>query len=233
MSVAAVLKNRNVERLAVFCREALVERMKDVAPGWFRREEGRWGLAFMAVFTFVLGGCFQPRSCSFSFFVASVWWRRVSGTLKTMVRLVTNVVHYGVFRAPAPRYKIESWCGYVVACFGVSQPAVTLSGTIWRHGTLRRVLGFVVRHTAVVPHLLRLARNLMLLVRRFRIYCWYVVTCRRYSTTDLAAIRHRVATERADRVLYVVDVGQGSHFAQVCGCVRVVLGTRFLRCVVL
>ncbi|CAN0182486.1 unnamed protein product, partial [Hapterophycus canaliculatus] len=36
-----------------------------------------------------------------------------------------------------------------------------------------------------------------------------------YSTTDLAAIRHRVGTERADRVLYVVDVGQGSHFAQV------------------
>ncbi|CAN0438846.1 unnamed protein product [Ectocarpus sp. 12 AP-2014] len=36
-----------------------------------------------------------------------------------------------------------------------------------------------------------------------------------YSTTDLAAIRHRVTTERADRVLYVVDVGQGSHFAQV------------------
>lgn len=43
----------------------------------------------------------------------------------------------------------------------------------------------------------------------------------RYSTTDLAAIRHRVTTERADRVLYVVDVGQGSHFAQVrvlCAC---------------
>ncbi|CAN0088164.1 unnamed protein product, partial [Scytosiphon promiscuus] len=36
-----------------------------------------------------------------------------------------------------------------------------------------------------------------------------------YSTTDLAAIRHRVGSERADRVLYVVDVGQGSHFAQV------------------
>lgn len=36
-----------------------------------------------------------------------------------------------------------------------------------------------------------------------------------YSTTDLAAIRHRTDVEGADRVLYVVDVGQGSHFAQV------------------
>jgi arginyl-tRNA synthetase len=36
-----------------------------------------------------------------------------------------------------------------------------------------------------------------------------------YSTTDLAAIRQRVITEKADRVLYVTDAGQSSHFAQV------------------
>ncbi|CEM40085.1 unnamed protein product [Vitrella brassicaformis CCMP3155] len=36
-----------------------------------------------------------------------------------------------------------------------------------------------------------------------------------YSTTDLAAIKHRVWTERADRVLYVVDQGQSSHFSSV------------------
>jgi len=36
-----------------------------------------------------------------------------------------------------------------------------------------------------------------------------------YSTTDLAAIRHRVTEEKADRVLYVTDAGQGNHFDQV------------------
>jgi len=36
-----------------------------------------------------------------------------------------------------------------------------------------------------------------------------------YSTTDLAAIRQRVTTESADRVLYVTDSGQSSHFTQV------------------
>eukprot|EP00640_Fibrocapsa_japonica_P000780 CAMPEP_0113946764 /NCGR_PEP_ID=MMETSP1339-20121228/60012_1 /TAXON_ID=94617 /ORGANISM="Fibrocapsa japonica" /LENGTH=600 /DNA_ID=CAMNT_0000953003 /DNA_START=163 /DNA_END=1965 /DNA_ORIENTATION=+ /assembly_acc=CAM_ASM_000762 len=36
-----------------------------------------------------------------------------------------------------------------------------------------------------------------------------------YSTTDLAAIRHRVEEEKADRILYVTDVGQSSHFSQV------------------
>eukprot|EP00277_Geminigera_cryophila_P019167 CAMPEP_0179459448 /NCGR_PEP_ID=MMETSP0799-20121207/42773_1 /TAXON_ID=46947 /ORGANISM="Geminigera cryophila, Strain CCMP2564" /LENGTH=645 /DNA_ID=CAMNT_0021261259 /DNA_START=154 /DNA_END=2091 /DNA_ORIENTATION=+ len=36
-----------------------------------------------------------------------------------------------------------------------------------------------------------------------------------YSTTDLAAIRQRVTTEAADRVLYVTDSGQASHFTQV------------------
>jgi arginyl-tRNA synthetase len=36
-----------------------------------------------------------------------------------------------------------------------------------------------------------------------------------YSTTDLAALRQRVEEEDADRVLYVTDAGQASHFAQV------------------
>ena len=36
-----------------------------------------------------------------------------------------------------------------------------------------------------------------------------------YATTDLAAIRYRTRQDGADRVLYVVDAGQGNHFAQV------------------
>ena len=36
-----------------------------------------------------------------------------------------------------------------------------------------------------------------------------------YATTDLAAIRYRTVTDGAERVLYVVDAGQGNHFAQV------------------
>jgi arginyl-tRNA synthetase len=36
-----------------------------------------------------------------------------------------------------------------------------------------------------------------------------------YATTDLAAIRYRTQQDRAKRVLYVVDAGQGNHFAQV------------------
>ena len=36
-----------------------------------------------------------------------------------------------------------------------------------------------------------------------------------YSTTDLAAIRQRVTKESADRVLYVTDAGQSTHFQQV------------------
>lgn len=36
-----------------------------------------------------------------------------------------------------------------------------------------------------------------------------------YSTTDLAAIRQRVTKETSDRVLYVTDAGQASHFTQV------------------
>lgn len=36
-----------------------------------------------------------------------------------------------------------------------------------------------------------------------------------YSTTDLAAIRHRIEQEKADRIIYVVDAGQSSHFAML------------------
>eukprot|EP00937_MAST-01D_sp_MAST-1D-sp2_P005669 g5669.t1 len=43
-----------------------------------------------------------------------------------------------------------------------------------------------------------------------------------YSTTDLAALRHRAsaAGERADRVLYVTDAGQSGHFADVFDVAR-------------
>ena len=36
-----------------------------------------------------------------------------------------------------------------------------------------------------------------------------------YSTTDLAALRQRVAEEKAERILYVTDSGQAPHFQQV------------------
>jgi arginyl-tRNA synthetase len=36
-----------------------------------------------------------------------------------------------------------------------------------------------------------------------------------YATTDLAALRYRLAQDRATRLLYVTDAGQASHFAQV------------------
>uniref|UniRef100_A0A7S2DLK4 arginine--tRNA ligase n=1 Tax=Octactis speculum TaxID=3111310 RepID=A0A7S2DLK4_9STRA len=36
-----------------------------------------------------------------------------------------------------------------------------------------------------------------------------------YASTDLAAIRQRVTEEKADRVLYVTDIGQSTHFEQV------------------
>lgn len=36
-----------------------------------------------------------------------------------------------------------------------------------------------------------------------------------YATTDLAAIRYRIQQDGVDRALYVVDAGQGNHFAQV------------------
>ncbi len=36
-----------------------------------------------------------------------------------------------------------------------------------------------------------------------------------YATTDLAAIRYRLNEDKAQRVIYVTDSGQGDHFAQV------------------
>jgi len=36
-----------------------------------------------------------------------------------------------------------------------------------------------------------------------------------YATTDLAALRYRMGTDGGERLLYVVDAGQGTHFDQV------------------
>ena len=36
-----------------------------------------------------------------------------------------------------------------------------------------------------------------------------------YATTDLAAVRQRVHDEKADRVLYITDIGQSQHFEMV------------------
>ena len=36
-----------------------------------------------------------------------------------------------------------------------------------------------------------------------------------YATTDMAAVKHRVNTEKADRILYVTDVGQSQHFEMI------------------
>lgn len=36
-----------------------------------------------------------------------------------------------------------------------------------------------------------------------------------YATTDLAAIRHRIMDEKADRIIYVTDAGQAGHFKMV------------------
>ncbi len=36
-----------------------------------------------------------------------------------------------------------------------------------------------------------------------------------YATTDLAALRYRMSADKATRILYVTDIGQAGHFAQV------------------
>ena len=36
-----------------------------------------------------------------------------------------------------------------------------------------------------------------------------------YATTDLAALKHRIAVEKADRIVYFTDIGQSTHFSQV------------------
>ena len=43
-----------------------------------------------------------------------------------------------------------------------------------------------------------------------------------YATTDLAAVRHRVQTEKAQRILYVTDIGQAQHFQMVFDAARAV-----------
>lgn len=41
-----------------------------------------------------------------------------------------------------------------------------------------------------------------------------------YATTDLAAVRHRVESEKAKRILYVTDLGQATHYAMVFGAAK-------------
>jgi len=36
-----------------------------------------------------------------------------------------------------------------------------------------------------------------------------------YGTTDLAALTHRIQSERAARIIYVTDAGQAQHFEMV------------------
>lgn len=36
-----------------------------------------------------------------------------------------------------------------------------------------------------------------------------------YATTDLAAIKHRITVEKADRIIYVTDAGQAQHFQMI------------------
>lgn len=36
-----------------------------------------------------------------------------------------------------------------------------------------------------------------------------------YDTTDMAAIRHRIQVEKADRIIYLTDAGQSLHFAMI------------------
>lgn len=41
-----------------------------------------------------------------------------------------------------------------------------------------------------------------------------------YATTDLAAIRHRVEVEKGERLIYVTDAGQATHFAMLFAAAR-------------
>lgn len=36
-----------------------------------------------------------------------------------------------------------------------------------------------------------------------------------YASTDMAALKHRIETEKAKQIVYVTDVGQSSHFQLV------------------
>jgi arginyl-tRNA synthetase len=42
----------------------------------------------------------------------------------------------------------------------------------------------------------------------------------KYETTDLAALRYRIGTLGATRILYVVDVGQSDHFQRLFACAK-------------
>lgn len=41
-----------------------------------------------------------------------------------------------------------------------------------------------------------------------------------YATTDLAAVRYRVEDDKADRIVYVTDIGQSLHFQQIFSVAR-------------
>jgi arginyl-tRNA synthetase len=41
-----------------------------------------------------------------------------------------------------------------------------------------------------------------------------------YTTTDLAALRHRIEIEKADRLVYVTDAGQSLHFKMLFDCAK-------------
>lgn len=41
-----------------------------------------------------------------------------------------------------------------------------------------------------------------------------------YDTSDMACIKHRIEVERADRVIYVTDSGQGPHFQLITACAQ-------------
>jgi arginyl-tRNA synthetase len=33
-----------------------------------------------------------------------------------------------------------------------------------------------------------------------------------YASTDMAAVKHRIETEKADWIIYITDAGQSTHF---------------------
>ena len=41
-----------------------------------------------------------------------------------------------------------------------------------------------------------------------------------YDTSDMAAIKHRIEEEKADRLVYVTDLGQGPHFDLIFACAK-------------
>ena len=41
-----------------------------------------------------------------------------------------------------------------------------------------------------------------------------------YDTSDMAAIRQRIFEEKAQRIVYVTDLGQGPHFDIIFACAK-------------